>query len=237
MKKYVSEFSIRFKDQSGNLLLFLFLCADLTFILIHCINKLGHFNYGLLYISEDQSYPEMFQYLKFFWIALILFNISHARKSYYYISWTLVFVYFLLDDAFAIHEKIGHYLISNLDFIPTVGPRLQDWGELSLTIAFGFILGLIITWAYLRGDRTFKKVSQDLILLVIILSFFGVILDIGIYFFHTNFIIRFIFGTIEDSGEMLVTTLILWYVFLTYIRGKSDQSYLIDYFRFLICLK
>jgi hypothetical protein len=46
--------------------------------------------------------------------------------------------------------------------------------------------------------------------------------------------VDFILEVIEDGGEMLVASLILWYVFRLSIRDETATSYLCDCLRVLV---
>ena len=125
-------------------------------------------------------------------------------------SWSVLFIYLLLDDSLIIHEKFGGYLAKYLDFQPMFYLRAEDFGELSVSILFGFLLFTFIGASYVFSGQIERHVSKHLFILIIFLAFFGVLVDmlhVAIPWGKT------IFGFIEDGGEMLVISIIVWCVF------------------------
>ncbi|MBN1597512.1 MAG: hypothetical protein JW894_04420 [Bacteroidales bacterium] len=226
------EFLRSFNVQSATIFLAILLCADLMFFILHLVNiLLPDFNNSLYSLEVDKGYPEMYQYIKWLWIAILLIYISGIRLSFGYLAWGILFFYFLIDDAMTIHERIGFYFADNFNFVPPMGLRLNDCGELAASAIAAIIFGSIIIGAYIRGNQVFRKISQDLILLVLMLFFFGIVIDMSIYAFHVGQKGMEIMGFIEDAGEMLVTSIILWYVFLTSVREKNSDTFICDYIR------
>ena len=145
-----------------------------------------------------------------------------------------MFTYFLFDDALTIHERVGKHIAWSLTLTPPLGLRLQDLGELAVMAAAGMILFSLVIWAYLHGPQAFKKMSQDMMLLVLALVFFGVIVDMAHSAIKLGWEVNFILGVIEDGGEMLAASLILWYVFLLSVRDENATSYLCDFVRVVL---
>jgi hypothetical protein len=222
-------------ERNASVFLILLLCGDLVFIVMHCINALTPIlGNPLLNIEEDKGYPEVYQYLKFFSIIVLLIYISLKNKAIHYVAWALVFTYFLFDDSLQIHERIGSRIAANFNFIPPLGLRLQDFGELVVMATVGIPLLAICVWAYKRsGSQMFRKVSQDITLLVLVLVFFGVLVDMAHIAVNLGWKVTFILGVIEDGGEMLSVSLVLWYAFLTK-RGDNAGCYLSDLVRIVL---
>jgi len=234
-KTTTSECIRNINEHSALLFLILLLCADLAFIALHSINTLTPFlNNSLYSLERERSYPEMYQYLKWLWIIILLVYVSILRRSFSYIAWGLVFTYFLCDDALSIHERVGRHVAGSLTLTPPLGLRLQDLGELAVSAAAGMILLSLVIWACLHGSQAFKKMSQDMMLLVLALVFFGVVVDMAHISIELGRKVNFILGVIEDGGEMLVASLILWYVFLLSVRDENATSYLCDFVRVVL---
>jgi hypothetical protein len=167
-------------EHSTSLFLILLLCADIAFIALHSIDALTPFLNNPFYsLGTERGYPEMYQYLKWFWISILFVYVSILRRSFNYIVWALVFTYFLCDDALSIHEIVGNHIARNLILTPPFGLRLQDLGELAVSAAAGVFLLSLVIWAYLHGSQAFKKMSQDMLLLILALAFFGVVVDMA----------------------------------------------------------
>ena len=216
-------------ERGASIVAVLLLSADAVFIALHSMNELIPFlDNRLLSLEEEQGYGDVFQYVKWFWIVLLLVYVSIRRRSLLYVSWALVFAYLLCDDALSIHQTVGLRLASVFGLTPRFGLRPQDFGELAVTAAAGTILLGLVAWAYWRGSQAFRSTSRDLLLLVLALVFFGVIVDMvhaAIRFGSTGYAIM---GTIEDGGEMVVTSLMVWYAFLLSVRDEDAHSYLWD---------
>jgi hypothetical protein len=210
----------------------LLICADLVFIALHSINGLTSILDNRLFSFErDGSYPEVYQYIKWFWLIVLMLHISISRRSYAYLAWGLVFAYFLVDDALMIHERVGRIIAGNLAIRAPFGLRLQDLGEVAVSATAGVILLAVVGWAYWHGSQAFKKVSQDLLPLILALVFFGVGMDLVHVAIRLGWTVNFVLGVIEDGGQTLVASLIVWYVFLLAVRDKNATLYLSDCIR------
>ncbi|MBM9605751.1 hypothetical protein [Desulfopila inferna] len=218
-----------FNERSASFFLILLLSGDLAFVMLHFINSLTPiYENPLLNLEKDRGYSEVYQYLKFLWIIIILVFISFRNASLRYVLWALVFVYFLLDDALQLHERVGGYIAANLSLVPAFGLRLQDYGELAVSAAAVIIIFLPLAWAFRNGSRVFRKLSQDLALLIMILVFFGIVVDMAQIAINAGWKVSFILGVIEDGGEMLSVSLIVWYAFLVMVRNCDLDCYLCD---------
>ena len=51
---------------------------------------------------------------------------------------------------------------------------------------------------------------------------------------HLGSTVYFIMGFVEESGEMLAVSLILWYIFLLNVRGNNAGCYLCDFVRIVL---
>jgi hypothetical protein len=178
----------------------------------------------MLNLEHDNSYPEMYQYIKFFWIAFLLFYISFKNKTLHYIPLALVFSYFLFDDSLRIHERVGRYLATEFEFVPMFGLRPRDFGEIAVSAIVGVFLLLLLIWAYRRGSQTYRKIFREIAGLILLLVFFGVFVDILHIVVKFGGNVSIIFGLLEDWGEMVTVSLIAWYAFLLKVRGINRTS-------------
>jgi len=230
-------------ERSATVFLILLLCADLAFFGMHFIaaiigDIIGDIKWvlenKLFNIERDRVYPEMYQYIKFFWIIILLFNLSLKNRSLHYIPWVLLFTYFLFDDSISIHERGGNLFAEHFNFTPHFGLRLQDYGQLATSATAGIFLFLPLVWAYRKGTQIFRKISLDIGLLVLVLVFFGVVVDTMREAVHLGNAVDFIMGFVEESGEMLAVSLVLWYIFLLNVRGVNAGYYLCDFVRIVL---
>jgi hypothetical protein len=195
---------------------------DVLFIVIHIINSFT-FNNPDFKITSDRSYPEFYQYTKYFLVVLMLINISIKNKSYSYTSWAILFTYFLIDDSFQIHETFGGFIANIITFSPPFGLRRQDIGELVTSSIAGLVIFPTIIWKYLRGTDEFKKETINIALLVSLLVFCGIFLDMLHEALPLNRIFKGIFGILEDGGEMVAMTLITWYIYSLNMHYTKKQ--------------
>jgi hypothetical protein len=98
----------------------------------------------------------------------------------------------------------------------------------------GMLLLAICAWAYLRGSHTYKKISNDMLLFIVVLVFFGVFIDMVHSSIKPGPVVSLGFGIAEDGGEMVVVSLILWYVFLLAVRNGDSDLFLHDLLRKLL---
>lgn len=232
-KESVFHYLDNFNEHSASLLLSLLISADLVFFAIQFLlpffPSMG--NNSLLYIQEDGGYPEMFQYLKWFWIIVLLAYMAKLKRSFGYGVWALIFTYFLCDDALRTREVIASQIAQFLSIIPPFGLRLQDLGELAVAGVVCVLMLILIALACWYESKAFRKFTCDMLLLIVLLAFFGVVADLGyIIMFHVfNWKVMLILGVLEEGGEMLAASLILWYVFLQSLRDEYATVYLCDF--------
>lgn len=214
-------------EDRASLLLLLLLSTDYVFIVLHIINRINPFEESNLFrVDYDGSYPEIFQYLKFFWMIVLLASVLIATKSKGYLSWVFIFLYFLLDDALQIHEQMGLVLADAFAINPPLALRGRDVGELAVFAFFGAVLIPLVVWAYLRGSRAFRDATKDLMILLAAFVFFVVFLDVVHAAVDLGSFFNRALALVEDGGEMLVASLMLWYVFLLALRNGELDVYL-----------
>jgi hypothetical protein len=218
-------------DINSSLLLMLLLSADFIFISLHIIHQRNHLQIlrsGYFYLGQDLGYAEVYQYIKYFWIILLFTYVLICTKCLSYISWIVVFIYFLCDDALQVHEILGRFIAKSFHFSPPFNLRLEDFGELVVSATVGLVLLPILVLAFIYGSRTFKKISTDMILFVLALVFFGVFMDMADVAIHLGWVVEQSLGIIEDGGEMVVVSLILWYVFIVASHKGNSDFFLFD---------
>ncbi|MCU0548574.1 MAG: hypothetical protein MUC48_04430, partial [Leptolyngbya sp. Prado105] len=199
-------------------LFYLFLLTDLGFIALHILVFMTGWLEGypipnayLYSVEADRGFAEFFQYMKEYWCVLLLGLIAIKRRSFCYVSWMGVFFYLLIDDALMIHEKLGAYLSSVMGFPSIWRLRSVDFGELLVSGTVGLFLVVCISIAYRRGDSEFRRTSKSLLLFLVVLSGFGILLDLV----HVISPIEFnqLLALLEDGGEMIVISAIAAFIF------------------------
>tara|TARA_R110000765_G_scaffold377964_1_gene468908 strand:- start:323 stop:1051 length:729 start_codon:yes stop_codon:yes gene_type:complete len=233
MIKYLRD---NFSAKKTNKLLLILLIVDLVFVVIHIvtcflyfIGKIENFgDYNFLVLTQDESFAEIFQYLKYLSVIIMIGYLIYVEKAYAYISWILLFIFFLLDDSLSLHESMGEVLVKEFNFKPMFGLRDVDFGELTFVAMVGMAILLSFVLAYFKGNLIFKKRTIDLFILLGFMIFFGIGFDMLHEILGENLKVGFVIGLIEDGGEMVVMTLIVWYVYQLIRSDKKIKSYLFE---------
>jgi len=214
---------------SATLLLALLLCADMVFIAVHAAYRLTPlFDNPLHSLDREMGYPEMFQYIKWFWVVILLLYMMISNRSFRFAAWGLLFAFLLADDVFMLHEVWGSRIAPLFTENILSGLRKQDIGELLVLAGAVLILLLPVGWAYRKGSPEFRQFSCNLFLLLAVLFFFGVILDPVHTVLRSYPVAEFIMGIAEDGGEMVAASLIAWYVFLQCVCGEYSCNSLAE---------
>lgn len=199
------------KEISHTVFLLLLLSADFIFVLVGSIHSYTAFGTASFSLGHDFGHAEVYQYIKLFWISGLLFAIFICRHMFIYLCWTILFVFLLLDDALQVHENVGQYLSRELALNPFWGLRSQDLGELIASAIAGAVLLIPLALTHLLSKSPERAVSFRLALLFAILVFFGV----GVDMLHSaaGSILKKPLGIVEDGGEMVVVSLMCWFIF------------------------
>jgi hypothetical protein len=198
------------------------LLVDLTLILLNIVAVFAFKAHliaevpELLKVTHDLSLPEDFNYLKWALIATALFWMAYRDRWLTPFLWGIIFVMILLDDAFQIHEMLGHDVSLEANLPSTSLLIADDLGELLVFAFMGLVaLGIAVTSFAQKGAFS-RTMTIRYVLIVIGLGFFGV----GIDAFHQmvvhlvtdtalETILPQMMGLVEDGGEMLVGSLAL----------------------------
>jgi hypothetical protein len=216
----------QFKETGASSFLLLLLVADLAFIFLHFLLLMTILNDPLYGLERDRGYPEFYQYVKEFWIIVLLLSICVRTGAVGYIAWVMLFGYLLCDDALQVHERFGRYIATRLYFVPLLGLRARDFGELAVSAMSGALLLTLLAWFYVRGSDTFKQSTKHLLLLLLTVAFFGIFVDmLHVALKVMGRKVNLLLGVVEDGGEMIAMSFVVWYVFLLNAReGDLDFS-------------
>jgi hypothetical protein len=201
--------------------LMLLVAADLMFILLHVLHTYTRTVAGDpgFSLERDRGYAEVFQYVKLFWIALLLGAAFVKSRRVIYCSWALLFAYLLLDDSFQIHERFGYQAAMFFAYKPLLGLRPQDFGELTITAVVGGTFLLLLATGYLFTDQPQRMFSIALGGLLAVIALFGV----GVDMLHSALAwsaIDSLLALLEDGGEMLAVSATCWFVFASLAGSK-----------------
>jgi hypothetical protein len=234
----LNSFKTQFNIKIPTKILKLLLSIDVVFILTHVVLIYlifirAQFDYSMadpFMINIDSGYPEMFQYLKYFVIILITAYLIIKKQEIGYLSWLILFVLLLLDDALQFHETFGTWAANKFSYHPMLGLRSQDLGELTYVGFFGLILMFFLVFGYLKGNKNYRKTNIDLSILFTLFLFFGVAMDMVDEFVEYNRYSHLILILIEDGGEMITLSLLVYYFLFIVFKPKNNNNYLFQSF-------
>jgi hypothetical protein len=204
-------------------LLVALLCVDAIFLVLHFVNAISiEVNHRPLSLEHDRGYAEWFQYFKFFALVSLMVAIAYEQRLWQFIPWAMVFAYFLVDDCWQIRERVGDRLATEWALAPQWGLRPLDQGDMLVTIAVASLFLPLMVWAYWTGHSRYRTVFRQLVALVMGLAFFGLFVDMVHVAVDLGSKIRFGLGVVEELGEMVMTSLLVAYVFA--VRQSSSPS-------------
>jgi hypothetical protein len=206
-------------------LLILLLLADIVFIILHILYVYTpHLPSRYFSLTFDGGHSEFFQYTKFFWI-MVLFSVIAVRwRRLIYTIFSLLFLYFLIDDSFALHEGYGAFIADFFNFQPIFGLRAVDLGELAVSGFFGVLFLAAIGITYALSTPIDRRVTIEIIIMVILLGMFGVVFDM-IEIMVQDVDISRILRIFEEGGEMIVASFILFFAYRLDLSRQPLFSY------------
>ena len=190
-------------------LLILLLSIDVFFMLAHIAYLLGWLTNSFWSVEKDSSFSEWYQHLKEGSIVALLIYHSFKIKKIDYLPWGLLFLYVLLDDALMVHEKLGGHLDNAFDLPVFSSLREQDIGEFIVSAFFGAGLLILIFLRFFWCEVRVKHHYIDLLVLFSALVLFGIGVDMVHMMVSSG---AEVWGLIEDGGELLVMSLIVFYI-------------------------
>jgi hypothetical protein len=196
-------------------LLFLLVLIDLLFIGMHAMHVWSPWmKAGAYSIEREGGMGELFQYIKQIWLCASLGILWLLTRGRSFVVWALFFFFLLLDDAFEIHERLGLYLGAELGLPALFGLRPDDLGELMVAGSIGFALMAFVIYVMRAGSDVARRLSADLLSLVIVLALFGVFFDtLHTIAYYRAPSIAPVLALIEDGGEMIVVSTLTVYAF------------------------
>ncbi len=215
--------------RAGLILLFVLLTTDLFYMCLHILSyRIPWFPKGPFWMNADGSYPESFQYIKEFWIVLLLAYVATARRLRPLCFWALIFLWLMLDDALQIHEKFGGATVGQYisKFYTLSREDIYHYGQFFYALGAGIILFLVGSLLYFFSSPEVRKISRNVFALLLLLTFFGVVIDIISHITTPikTILLSHIFSFIEEAGEHIAMSLILFYSFTIALSRASNQS-------------
>jgi len=182
----------------------------------HLVNS---FFYGRLRFSfVDGGYPEIFGYgLELAACALFAMFARAYRKKQLYAFSAILFVAFL-DDAFELHETIGHMFDIGLRLSPVVGDLIGFASTGLLSVAF-----------WLAGARLIHE-EEDWFSYLVFTAYFVTLIAFGVGVDAVHGMLgrnvsQTLMTLIEDGGELVTTAVISLSAFGMWLRRRTAPSH------------
>lgn len=161
--------------------------------------------------DADGSFIELTGHLQLIAGVVMLVFLAVIRRTAVYVAWAVTLIVLIVDDFAQVHEVQGGLLALRFGLPSVAGLRPEDVGELTVWAIEGvFCLTLILAtlwWA----DLLARRHSRLLFLCVIVLAFFGGVVDqlhivVEPYLSHTA---GLAVTLTETTGELGAMTLIV----------------------------
>jgi hypothetical protein len=201
-------------------MLALALLADLAFIQFDRMYLQGRLDERFS-LDNESGYAELYQNAKELVAALLAGAYLLRKREPLYLCWSGIFTYIFLDDTFQLHETVGAWISARERISGAFGLRPVDFGELIVSGAagLGVCVSLVVAWR--RSGATARRVTRTLIGLLLSLAFFGVLMDM-LHVLATG-PWEYRLGIIEDGGEMIVVTALLWALAVHFPAGARES--------------
>ncbi len=213
------------------MVLLLLLCADVALIMLHITVTIANPDPSLCSVSGVCAYMDVYRVVKLFWVVILLASICRLSGRASYASWVFVFTCYVLDDALHLHQQLGDRIARTAETQLLPGVPLQPrYFQLAVLAIAGILLMGIVAWTYAKSPTGFRKMSNDIFLFLGALAFFGLIVDLATALKFGPPLL-FGLGIVEDGGELVVVSLIVWYAFRLAMYSGKPPSYLVDLLR------
>jgi hypothetical protein len=210
--------ALRFRP-AATLLLACALAGDAAFVLLHIAHSATGFLGEDALVYQDGGYAEWFQYLKYASVLAMTLYLFARSGNTAYITLAVVAAFLLVDDSLMLHEHGGDEIGAALPFDSLGGLRAEDFGELAVYASFGAVFLVAAIAGHLRQDVEGRRFLLGFYAIVVALAFFAVGMDM----------VRMIgedvlpgLGLIEDGGEMVVTSVLLVFVFERFLAAARS---------------
>lgn len=195
----------------------LLLSCFVTYAFVEKYQLTNSFFYGRVEFSFiDRGYPELFGYMLELAASTIflLFAVTHHKKCW--LAWAGMMFVIFLDDAFKLHETIGHSYAAALNLAPVAGD-LMGFATTGLLAVIFWGIG-VINITHKEDFRAYLIFSVYFAVLI----FFGVGVDAIHALFGEN-VSQTVFTLAEDGGELLTTAVIALSALGMWLRQRRDR--------------
>jgi hypothetical protein len=174
-------------------------------------------------LGRDGTYPEMFGYGQLAAAAALMLACYRRRGERVYLTWAVVLLAVVADDALTIHERAGAAIAPTLPVVVSDLPYHD--GEFVALASIGALLVALVLLVHRASGPQARAESRRLLALLAMLGMFAFVVDR----LHTDLTgsAAEIAGMIEDGGELAVMSAILAYaVSLAARHGGREKGVL-----------
>lgn len=158
----------------------------------------------------------MFNYLKEVCLFVVCVLLVKMLRQPLFISWALIFVYLLADDALGLHELFGWLLFQLLPYETFAGVHFHNVGEFLFFLLSGAVLLIFLWQAHRYSTTQAQRFTHSLLPWLFLLASLGVIVDALHVLFMEHQFFDVVFTMLEDGGEMIVLSVMFWKTKLFY---------------------
>ena len=179
-------------------------------------------------VTIDKSYAEKFNYLKWILCALAMLWLFVREHDRLYIAWSALFFYLYADDSLRLHELGGKVVTQIAGWDGQMfGVRAQDIGELVVFgLTGGVLLGAVAAAYWWSSSPAAKSLSRWLVGGFVVFACFAVVADLAHIVLSGN--ARFAAGIVEDGGEMIVASILVYLIAKEMSRSWAREQVSIE---------
>jgi hypothetical protein len=205
-------------------LLALLVLGDAAFIAVHVVTRYMVWR-GLLDSSAASAYSlttdgaiaEQFNYAKLLVAGVMMAIAWRCSQVPLYVGFAVMFFILLCDDSLQIHETGGAWISRAFGFVPMLGLRAVDFGELIVMGAMGALALVALTAGSLRTPKDQSIFLPYFLGAIGLLVFCGGLIDMAHVAVSSggSELVRgvrvMVFSILEDGGEMIATSFLCAY--------------------------
>ena len=198
-------------------MLAMMLFADAAFVQLHRLHLQGVLD-ARFSLELERSIPEYYQHAKELLAAILMLGMFLRHTDSQTLCWAGLFGYLFVDDAFQVHERLGSALAAAGVHPSVPGLKAELAAELAVSAAVGLIFLAALAYSWRHGGHTGRRMTRRLLAALAGLAAFGVGID-ALHSMIEHDPWRYRLGIVEDGGELLSMTVLLWLVFVHAVEG------------------
>jgi len=159
--------------------------------------------------ESPASLPSLLQYAQLLGAVALFIWAYRAERTRARLAAAAIVGLILLDDALELHEAFGRRVAADWDLPALLGLRPRDAGALIFAAALGAAILAAALWALRRASAADRRLLRRVLALVGLMAFFAIVVDSIHVLLPPKTTPTFFFATVEDGGELVVSTAML----------------------------